>query len=361
MRVCGSIAAGVAVLGILVSAPGTVAAAARLPPAPDYAQASAWAALPGIPSQADDTPAGVSRAADARVPVFFIHPTTDLALTIGNAAFDASGRETDRVGEAVLRFQASVFNGCCRIFAPRYRQASLKAITSNTAEAYAADDVAYGDVARAFQEFLRRNPRGPFIIASHSQGSIHALRLLQEEVIGTPLQRRLVVAYAIGLSLPTRIASLGLPVCQRADATGCVITWNSVRRGHDDRRRRKSAVIWWQGGYQPVGERALVCVNPLNWRQDADAPPEENLGAIYSAGRSVAIPPPIPRLTGAWCEDGLLGVDIPLRERRHFRDILTLTGVYHDFDYSLFYMNLRENVSARIRAWRRGGSDSLTS
>ncbi|MGH8179920.1 MAG: hypothetical protein ACRETR_02975, partial [Steroidobacteraceae bacterium] len=77
---------------------------------------------------------------------------------------------------------------------------------------------------------------------------------------------------------------------------------------------------------------------------DAGTPAQDNLGAIYNAGRSAPIPPPIPRLTGAWCANGLLGVDIPLRERRHFRDILTLTGVYHDFDYSLFYMNLRNNV-----------------
>ena len=47
--------------------------------------------------------------------------------------------------------------------------------------AYAADYVTYGDVARAFEEFLARNPRGPFIIASHSQGSIRALRLLSEQ------------------------------------------------------------------------------------------------------------------------------------------------------------------------------------
>ena len=353
MKMSGFIAAGVAALTVVASAQRTPAAAAPLPPTPDYAQASAWAALPGVPSHVDDTPTGVPKAADPRVPLFFIHPTTDLAASVGNAPFDASGRVGGRVDEAVLRFQASVFNGCCRIFAPRYRQASLQAITSNTPAAYAADEVAYGDVARAFQEFLRRNPRGPFIIASHSQGSIHALRLLQESVIGTPLQRRLVAAYAIGLSLPTQIASLGLPVCQRADATGCIVTWNSVWRGHDDDRRHQSAVIWWQGRYQPVGGRTLVCVNPLNWHQDGDAPAEDNLGAIYSAGKDAPIPLPIPRLTGAWCADGLLGVNIPFRERRHFRDVLTLFGVYHDFDYSLFYMNLRENALLRIRAWLR--------
>jgi hypothetical protein len=49
---------------------------------------------------------------------------------------------------------------------------------------------------------------------------------------------------------------------------------------------------------------------------------------------------------------GRLGVEMPANKRRHFRDILTLTGVYHDFDYGLFYENIRANVSTRILAWR---------
>lgn len=323
--------------------------------APDYSQPAAWAAYPGQPSHAQDVPAGVPiRAApESGTAVFFIHPTTYLTPVMGNAAFDATGEVGARVDQAVLRFQASVFNGCCRIFAPRYRQASLRAITSNTPEGYAAADLAYRDVARAFDAFLSANPNQPFILASHSQGSIHALRLLQERIMATPLQHRLVVAYIIGVALPKQIAERGLPVCGTADATGCVLTWNTVRRGHRDRRRLEDSVIWWDAHYQPIAGRPLVCVNPLDWRPDSEAPPSANRGALYSAGRGAPLPAPIPELTGAWCEEGLLGVDIPVAERGHFADLLTIAGVYHDFDYSLFYMNIRENASARIRAWRR--------
>jgi len=332
---------------------GLTAVAETPSAAPDYKQPSAWAAYPGRPSHADDLPQGVSKGVDRGIPVFFIHPTTDLRMVIGNAAFDAGGEVGARVDDVVLRFQASVFNGCCQIFAPRYRQASLKGITSNSAEGYAAAELAYGDVARAFEEFLRVSAHRPFVIASHSQGSIHALRLLQERIIGTPLQRRLVVAYAIGLAMPAEIVAKGLPVCSSEDSTGCVITWNSVRRGHDDRRRREDSVIWWQGRYQAVAGRKLVCVNPLDWRQDSEAAPSANHGGVYSAGRNRPIPPPVPELTGSWCEGGLLGVDLPLNQRRHFGDILTITGVYHDFDYGLFYMNIRENVLKRVGAWER--------
>ncbi len=321
-------------------------------PAPDYRQPSSWAAYRGVPSHADDVPSGDTRAAAPGIAVFFIHPTTYLAPVTGNASIEPDSEPSRRVDEAVLRFQASVFNGCCAIFAPRYRQASLKAITANTPEAYAADELAYGDLARAFDRFLQVNPKGPFILASHSQGSIHALRLLQERIIGTPLQRRLVAGYLVGLALPLEIEKSGMPVCRNAYATGCVISWNSVRRGHDDRRRHETSVIWWQGRYQPIAGRPLVCVNPLDWELDGQAEPTQNLGAIYSAGRQEPVPAPIPALTGAWCENGLLGVDIPFKERRHFSDVLTLGGVYHDFDYGLFYENIRANVMQRIRDWK---------
>jgi hypothetical protein len=62
-------------------------------------------------------------------------------------------------------------------------------------------------------------------------------------------------------------------------------------------------------------------------------------------------------LTGASCEDGLLGVRVPPAQRRHFADLLTLTGVYHDFDYGLFYMNIRANAIDRARSYRLHASE----
>ncbi|MFM2289071.1 MAG: hypothetical protein RL684_2214 [Pseudomonadota bacterium] len=340
-------------IALLILAVPTAVAAPAPPAAPDYSSHDAWAAWPGREGRALDAPPGQSPLADPPVDVFFIHPTTLLLGGIANASADAGASESKRVDEAVLRFQASVFNGCCRIYAPRYRQASLKAITTNSPEAHTADELAYGDVARAFDAFLAANGGRPFILASHSQGSIHALRLLQERIIGTPLQQRLVAAYLVGLALPRDIARLGIALCDSPQATGCVLGWNSVRTGHDDRRRRDDAVIWWEGRYQPVAGRPLACVNPLDWRVDGGAPPSLNAGALYGEGRDNPLPALVPALTGARCEQGLLGVDVPWAQRRHFSDLLTVTGVYHDFDYSLFYANIRENARVRSDAWLR--------
>ena len=183
-------------------------------------------------------------------------------------------------------------------------------------------------------------------------GPIHALRLLQQRIMGQPPQRRLVAAYLIGLALPQEIARLGMPVCQKDRATGCVISWNSVSQGHQDKRRHDTAVIWWQGSYQPIAGRPLVCVNPLDWRIDSSAPASANKGALYSAGRDQPLPPLVPELTGASCENGLLGIEIPPQEQKHFHDALSMFGVYHDFDYGLYYANIRENAALRVQAWR---------
>ena len=53
----------------------------------------------------------------------------------------------------------------------------------------------------------------PFILAGHSQGALHALRLLRERVAAKPaLRRRLVAAYLVGA--PIYSVDLALPAEQ---------------------------------------------------------------------------------------------------------------------------------------------------
>jgi hypothetical protein len=245
-----------------------------------------------------------------------------------------------------------VFADCCTVYAPRYRQATLGAVTWQGDAAFAAVDLAYHDVERAFETFLARIGERPFVLASHSQGSIHALRLVQEVILPRHLDRRLIAGYLVGLALPLAIEDLGLPICRDALETRCILTWNSVRRGHDDRRRREDSLIWWEGRYQAIAGRPLACVNPLDWKLGSRAPASANLGGVYRARG--ALSSPVPGLTGATCANGLLEVHLELAERRHFSDALTLIGIYHDFDYALFYMNLRDNAARRIAAYADG-------
>jgi hypothetical protein len=286
--------------------------------------------------------------------VFFIHPTTYLSGDAPNARYDEPGATSAQIDRGVLRFQASVFNACCRIYAPHYRQAALAAFQRHNAdaEAEAAFELAYGDVQRAFDYYLAHDNRGrPFILASHSQGSLHALRLLQERIARQPAQRLLVVAYIIGYPIPEEITRAGVPVCGAARDIGCFVDWNTVRAGSTDSSRENSRLIWLDGRYQQVDGRKLICVNPLDWTVGGDAPATANLGSLPGV-RGAELKAPVPQLTGARCQGAVLEVAIPWSKSRGFFDLLTLFGSYHIFDYNLFYTNIRVNAQQRVAAWR---------
>ena len=147
-----------------------------------------------------------------------------------NANIDDSKINSKTDKESIL-YQATVFNKYCRIFAPRYRQANLDAFyTKNKKAANAALDTAYQDVKNAFEYYLKHYNNGrPIIIASHSQGTWHAGRLLKEFFEGKPLQKQLVCAYIIGLPVFTNYFS-ELKPCEDSTSTGCFVSWRTFRR-----------------------------------------------------------------------------------------------------------------------------------
>ncbi len=64
----------------------------------------------------------------------------------------------------------------------------------------------YEDVRNAFFHFVRTiDPNEPFILASQSQGTFHLIRLIYEEIDGSPSLTRMIAAYAIGYSVPTAL------------------------------------------------------------------------------------------------------------------------------------------------------------
>ena len=282
--------------------------------------------------------------------VFFVHPTTYEGSPVWNAPFDP-GRDREPLASAVLLNQLSVFNGCCRLYAPRYRQATLVALKEPRAM-----DLAYRDVARAFREYMDRYNAGrPFIIASHSQGTAHAIRLLQEEVLGTRRQSRLVAAFLVGGYVPDTFGGIGLPVCTADGQTGCLVSFNTGQRGRGGTRLiTEERRYWWRGRLLREGPSRAVCVNPLAWGGGA-APKEANDGSMAfpepSAGTDARRLPALTRhLTGAVCRDRTLEVDVPWSAPPGFVSALSLLlGSYHLNDYGMFYAALRR--SAAIRVW----------
>lgn len=311
---------------------------AKAPPAPDYRDPAAWAGLPEREDAVDVVPDGSADGqAAAKVDVFFVHPTTFFGAE-WNAPYEAQGGAgVAGVDAGTMRAQASVFNGCCRVYAPRYRQATLSAFYDTSGSGRQAIDLAYGDVDRAFTAFLKRTKGRPFILAGHSQGSLHLTRLIEARVAGKALQKRLVAAYLIGSQLHDN--DLKLPLCASAVQTGCLVNWNAVTMTvAQDLKQR----------YMPVSShRRLACVNPLTWTLDGEAPAAANLGAIHGK-RGGPLGAPLPAFTGARCVDGMLAVDT---FGAPFSNPLVAGGSYHIYDYNLFYMNLRANAVERAAAF----------
>jgi hypothetical protein len=323
------------------------------PPAPDYGQARAWMSFPGRNGPERSTPPGVAPVDEAAAPadLFFVHPTTYLKNDVWNAPYDADAPYN---GPVVLG-QISAFNGCCRIYAPQYRQASLRGLKTSPP----AVDLAYDDVARAFRWYVAHANHGrPFIIAAHSQGAYLAVQLLQREVLAGPLRKQLVAAYVVGTYVPSNFGDVGLPPCASARQTGCIAAWNTSQTGRRGALMQvKDAGYWWQGGVRKSGTLPAVCVNPLNWSETDAAPAAANGGSLgfpeppfpKTAGK---LEPLWPHLTGAVCRDKLLDVDVPGKAPKGYHDSLALVyGSYHRNDFGLFYAAIRQNAVDRATAF----------
>ena len=112
------------------------------------------------------------------VAVFFIHPTTYINRNNWNQPpNDPEANEILR--KRILVNQASIFSACCEVYVPRYRQATLSSFAALNYNKVNAFSVAYKDILNSFKYFDENfRKKRPFIIASHSQGSMHAVKLL---------------------------------------------------------------------------------------------------------------------------------------------------------------------------------------
>ncbi len=261
-------AAGASWLGRELFVPGGHFDAAKAPPAPDYAKELSWGALPQMKDASDVAPAGARMIdpAAAAVDVFFINPTSYFSGRHWNA--DAADADTNaKTDKGSLRNQASVFNGCCAVYAPRYRQMTFGGFIAPSKDSAAAMDLAYSDVKRAFEYYLAHYNRGrPFIIASHSQGSRHAKVLVTEMIDGTPVMKQFVAAYILGNWLDENwFQSLKtVKVCESAEQTGCVVTWSSLADDADAQAQREDFVSR-SGLPADFAQHKYVCINPLTW------------------------------------------------------------------------------------------------
>lgn len=321
----------------------------------DYSDDANWVALPGKESFADAAPEGEVRTAVVPdVDIFFVHPTTYLSRDNWNAPLDAADANL-RTEKRVLKMQASAYNLAGRVFAPRYRQATFGSFFDQEGNGAQAIIYAYGDVVNAFNQFIaNRNEGRPFILAGHSQGSLHLLTVLQQLVAGTPLADRMIAAYIVGwpVSIEADLAPLsGVKACKSATETGCVVSYQTFGPNGDN----EGIQTFFQSSISPTGvARAgteMLCTNPLTWTIGGSADASANTGAQARVADDSALAVPIENFNGAACdENGFLVLErAPGEDWQEFK----MSGEnFHVYDYHMFYGNIRENAAARTAAWK---------
>jgi hypothetical protein len=282
---------------------------------------------------------------------------------------------TNILAAATMFQHANVLAGAAAVYAPVYRQASMAIQVAGNGYNWGAngDDenpatdaamqLALSDVEAAFESFLARRPAGPagarrpFILAGHSQGTMHVKRMMARLPERHPgLLADLVVAYLVGNTVEEW--EVPVPVCAAANSTGCFVSWNTVVEGG-------GAGTHWN---RKARDGATVCVNPLTWEVNGTGAPRElHRGAVPVSGHLFLSSMPA-GVVNASCgrsgvpgggDDGILYVTLDHTVGWSYGP-LEGDGRMHAFDFSLFWRNLRANVHDRVGAFFATGAADAT-
>ena len=306
--------------------------ASKVAPKPDYSLEKNWAALPNKSDLADFTPdlSLKDKQSEAMIDIFFLFPTSYTGQK-GDNSWNADIRNeaiNKRTDVGAIQNQASIFNEVGRVYAPYYRQAHLDSyFCDDKVSARQAFDVAYSDVREAFLYYIKHYNQGrPFIIAAHSQGTTHAVRLLNEEIENTKMLNRMVVAYLVGI--PVKINQFpNIRPCEKPYDTGCFCSWRTYEKSFVPKVKLDNILV----------------TNPLSWETNENyVPNTENKGAVYRKFK----------LNKTALADAQIRGSVLLITKPKFPGSLLIRNKnYHVGDYNLFWMNVRENAKLRESAF----------
>ncbi|MCK5857045.1 MAG: DUF3089 domain-containing protein [Bacteroidales bacterium] len=283
--------------------------------APDYSLNKSWL---------------VSNNLNKEVDIFFIHPTSYKKNGQWNMAIDDTATISRTYRRSIRRI-LSIFDGLGNIYAPKYRQATFYSFIDTKENGEHAIDLARKDVLRSFDYYIKYINQGrPFILASHSQGSLISMDILPIIYNNTKLRNQLITAYVVGwpIGLDYLDQHPEIVVCEDSTQTGCIVSWNTETK---------------HAGATLVNKPSL-CINPLNWSQEEiHISKMENKGAVFFLNEE---PDTIPNYIGVECKNGILRVDnVPNKDYLKGQYAF---GLLHRFDYGFFYLNVKSNAKLRI-------------
>lgn len=284
---------------------------------------------------------------------FYVYPTVSTQrgpnadLAVQTAEIDAA------------RDQASRFSTVCRVWAPMYRQVTVRGLFSSGLPAI---DTAYDSLLADWRYYLQHvNDGRPFILIGHSQGAAMLIRLIAEQIDPNPSVRsRLVTAILAGgnLQVPTGrtvgATFKNIPLCTSTSTSGCAIaysTFGSPPPANSLFGRPGTGVSLLSLQVARTGQQ-VACVNPAaigggsGWLSPyflgAGPVPWVTYPDLYRAGCQSA--------NGAtWLQ--VTTVKAPGDARPVVKDTLGPNWGYHVYDVNLALGNLLSDVSALEAAY----------
>ena len=308
----------------------------NVPKKPDYRSLDSWAANPEIKGSV------LSRFYNKNheVDVFYIYPT--IFSGSNNSDWNADIYDLklkEEIENIAIKYQASAWANSANIYSPFYRQVHYRAFFEPYIEqgGRIAYEIAYKDVKTAFEYYLKNHNNGkPIIIAGHSQGSGHGLRILKDFFDNKPLKDRLIAAYLIGANIKANEFKTIKPM-YNADQTGGFVTWNSYKKNKKPKKNIDPAYFPWISNN--------VVVNPITWDKQKKTKLDEHKG-LYFYDEKVYAKSLKTKLT-----NGMLWVSLPKNVPNRF--MLSFIRNYHFGDINLFWEDINQNVKNRIKNYSK--------
>ena len=358
------------------------------PKSPDYKYKKNWASSSKKEVSLPKNYINSSSDFKSKVDVFYIYPTVYYSGYNGNL-WNSDTEDLDhikRVNALAIKNQASVFSGIANVYAPLYRQLfydglvyhnsnellnkiafdpklkndfnsykdelysslynSLKLFSyeNNKLRSFAKEayDLAYSDLKRAFLKYVElENQDKKIILAAHSQGTLHAIRLLKEVILpDKELREKLILSYLVGMPVENNFKNY-FP-CKNPDDMNCFMSWNT-----------------FGNNFNPYNNELyddVIATNPITFSSD-------NRPSLITEHKGILMPSffqffkynifklPINNLKikkensiVVESEEGSLQVKkiaipwIKIFEKESF----------HSADYNFFWLNIRENLNYRL-------------
>ena len=282
---------------------------------------------------------------DGSVDLFLIAPTVD-----EKDEYNMSLSDDITMGNflGALNMQRGIYEGSTRMYAPYYRQMSLKIYELPELSKVSRDkyfDIAYKDIYEAFAYYLNYENKGrPVILAGFSQGAEMCYKLLEDFFKDEELQSQLIAVYALGCPLDVEFVKKNphIKPAQSEDDFGVVVAFDC------------EAPEITSTSLVPENMSAYA-INPLNWKTDETfADKNLNLGACFT-DYSGEIKSEIPNFCGAYLDTNRGVVKIPDLVSSDYPPVVKFLpdGAYHVYDYMFFFRNLQQNVKNRIQSFEK--------